>query len=50
MNLSFMPGSWIDQLVEEGVLREECRRIFRIKSETGIGPERTNATSGERAD
>lgn len=31
LNPSFEPGAWIDELVDEGVLHEECRRIFRIK-------------------
>ena len=29
LNPSFEPGSWIDELCEEGVLVDECRRIFR---------------------
>lgn len=33
LNPSFRPGKWIDQLVDEGVLHEECRRVFRIKKE-----------------
>ena len=33
MNPSFQPGKWIDELVDEGVLHEECRRVFRIKKE-----------------
>jgi ATP-dependent helicase YprA (DUF1998 family) len=35
LNPSFMPGCWIDQLIDEGILHEEARRIFRIKSEKG---------------
>jgi ATP-dependent helicase YprA (DUF1998 family) len=34
---SFEPGAWIDELVDSGVLQEECRKIFRKdkdKSET----------------
>jgi len=31
MNPSFEPGAWIDDLVQEGILHEECSRIFRIK-------------------
>ncbi|MDO9530028.1 MAG: DEAD/DEAH box helicase [Syntrophales bacterium] len=31
LNPSFKPGKWIDELVQGGVLNEECRRIFRIK-------------------
>lgn len=31
LNPSFEPGASIDQLVEAGVLHEECSRIFRIK-------------------
>jgi len=33
MNPSFEPGGWIDQLVKDGILHDECKRIFRIKSE-----------------
>ncbi len=29
LNPAFAPGAWIDDLVGEGVLHEECRRIFR---------------------
>ena len=31
LNPSFEPGAWIDDLVQEGILHDECRRIFRIK-------------------
>lgn len=31
LNPSFAPGKKIDDLVAEGVLHEDCRRIFRIK-------------------
>lgn len=38
LNPSFEPGATIDQLVEEGVLHEECGSIFRIKqSENEFG-------------
>ena len=33
LNPSFEPGEWINSLVDKNVLHEECRRIFRIKSE-----------------
>lgn len=33
LNPAFEPGNTIDDLVREGVLHEECSRIFRIKSE-----------------
>lgn len=33
MNPSFEPGAWVDDLVEQGVLHLECKRIFRIKSD-----------------
>jgi ATP-dependent helicase YprA (DUF1998 family)/very-short-patch-repair endonuclease len=33
LNPAFEPGDSIDGLVSEGVLHEECDRIFRIKSE-----------------
>ncbi len=36
MNPSFAMGEWIDDLVEQGVLHQECRKLFRIKpSPTG---------------
>jgi len=31
LNPSFEPGEWIEELADEGVLHDECRRIFRIK-------------------
>jgi ATP-dependent helicase YprA (DUF1998 family) len=31
LNPSFEPGATIDELVADGTLHEECRRIFRIK-------------------
>jgi superfamily II DNA/RNA helicase len=33
VNPSFEPGDWIDELVDQGVLHDECRRVFRIKPE-----------------
>lgn len=33
MNPSFAPGGWIDDLIDQGLLHNECR-IFRIKSES----------------
>ena len=39
LNPSFEPGEWIDELVDEGVLHDECRRAFRIKP-TPNGPSR----------
>src|SRR5437773_6944397 len=35
LNPSFEPGDWVDELVAQGVLHEECKRIFRIKPEQG---------------
>ncbi|NWG22510.1 MAG: DEAD/DEAH box helicase, partial [Chloroflexi bacterium] len=29
LNPAFAPGAWIDELVAEGVLHDECKRIFR---------------------
>jgi len=29
LNPSFEPGPWVDDLVAEGVLHEDCRRVFR---------------------
>jgi ATP-dependent helicase YprA (DUF1998 family) len=39
LNPTFQPGGTIDELVDQGVLRKECSRIFRIdKSDTdGVG-------------
>lgn len=38
LNPSFEPGETIDELVDQGVLHEECRHIFRLKSgSTDIG-------------
>jgi ATP-dependent helicase YprA (DUF1998 family) len=31
LNPSFEPGAWIDDLVKDTILHDECRRIFRIK-------------------
>ncbi|MEX0874890.1 MAG: DEAD/DEAH box helicase [Actinomycetota bacterium] len=31
LNPSFETGGWIDELVDSGLLLEECRRIFRIR-------------------
>ena len=31
LNPSFEPGRWIDELVDEGILHEGCRQVFRIK-------------------
>ena len=33
LNPSFQPGKWIDELADESVLHEECRRGFRIEKE-----------------
>ncbi|MCK4390636.1 MAG: hypothetical protein KAV83_10430, partial [Desulfobacterales bacterium] len=33
MNPSFEPGEWIDELVQQEILDEECSRIFRIKQD-----------------
>ena len=37
LNPSFEPGHRSDELVDEGVLHEECRRIFCINKESGVG-------------
>ncbi len=40
LNPAFARGAWIDELVRDGVLHEECARIFRIKrdqQDTGAG-------------
>jgi len=33
MNPAFEAGEWIDELVDQGILHEECSRIFRIKAD-----------------
>jgi superfamily II DNA/RNA helicase/very-short-patch-repair endonuclease len=33
LNPAFEAGEWIDELADERILHEECRRIFRIKSQ-----------------
>lgn len=33
LNPSFQPGEWIDELVEKGILHQECSRIFRINKD-----------------
>jgi hypothetical protein len=33
LNPAFEVGEWIDELVDQGVLHEECRKIFQIKPE-----------------
>ena len=37
LNPSFEPGYRTDQLVDQSILHEECRRIFRINKESGEG-------------
>lgn len=40
LNPTFAEGAWVDSLVNQGVLHQECARIFRIKSspsDPGIG-------------
>ena len=33
LNPSFEPGEWTDELVQQNILHEECKKIFRIKEE-----------------
>ena len=33
MNPAFEAGEWIDELVDQRILHEECARIFRIKAD-----------------
>ncbi len=33
LNPSFEPGGWVDDLVDQGSLHPDCRKIFRIKTE-----------------
>jgi ATP-dependent helicase YprA (DUF1998 family) len=35
LNPSFEAGEWIDELAAEGVLHEECRRVFRLGKAAG---------------
>ncbi len=37
LNPSFEAGAWIDDLVDEGVLHPECKRIFRLDKQHGAG-------------
>ena len=36
MNPSFEVGGWIDDLVQQGTLHDECQRVFKIKSDSHI--------------
>jgi len=33
LNPAFAPGAWIDELVRDRILHEECAQIFRIKKD-----------------
>ena len=33
LNPAFENGEWIDELVKQGILHEECSRIFSIKND-----------------
>lgn len=35
LNPSFAPGAWIDDLVDQEILHQECRQIFRAKKSEG---------------
>ena len=37
LNPFFEPGGWIEDLVEQGVLHQECSRIFRVKKDEPSG-------------
>ena len=37
LNPAFEPGKTIDQLVEEGILHEQCSRIFRVGKDKNAG-------------
>lgn len=39
LNPSFEPGEWIDELVEAGILHQECKRIFRKGKSPSAGQE-----------
>ena len=36
LNPNFEPGEWIDELADQGLLHDECRRVFRRKPERQI--------------
>lgn len=38
LNPSFESGGWIDDLVAEGLLHDECRRVFRLGKGSGGEP------------
>jgi ATP-dependent helicase YprA (DUF1998 family) len=48
LNLSFEPGPWIGELVDQGILHPQCHNIFRIKP--GDGPDRPLRLHKHRAD
>ena len=37
LNPSFQTGGRVDELVTDGLLHQECERIFRVKDEAGVG-------------
>jgi hypothetical protein len=50
LNPNFEPGGKVDDLVNDGTLQAECRRIFRIKSEADpAGPFGCTATKPRRS-
>ena len=40
LNPAFEPGSWVDELVDEGILHKTCKEIFRRKDEKNPRGER----------
>jgi len=48
LNPAFAPGGSISELVEDGLLHRECRRIFRFKSDL-TDPGAHIGTSGTRS-
>ncbi len=36
MNPAFEPGGWIEDLIEQGLLHQQCARIFALKDEHGF--------------
>ncbi|MBE0448018.1 MAG: DEAD/DEAH box helicase [Actinobacteria bacterium] len=37
LNPSFEPGDWVGELVDQGVLHTECRRVFQVGKPEGMG-------------
>ncbi len=40
MNPAFEPGGWVEELVEQGILHQDCSKIFCLKSDQSTRPMR----------